>query len=249
MPRQRYAPTEERIMLNPRPTKGAPTRTNLYALGKVFGDQLEVSNQLDAVDVPHIKRCVAAGLVEVVGGRDGVLRLTEAGQAALAGTTSNPRKAPKQGKVVLPLGEYEDLRVRVALVRHPDYGKEPLPVIGSSTDAAAIMKTIITPPAESFYVLLLTAQNEVTGIHEVALGGATRVAFEPMTIFQAAVVANSPAIICAHNHPSGNPRLSAEDITTAQTLKRAGDLLGIRVLDFLVIAVKGYVSMADQGRI
>ena len=162
---------------------------------------------------------------------------------------ANPRKAPRRGEVVLPLGEYEDLRVRTALVRHPNYGKEPLPVVGRSQDAAAILQAIITPPQESFYVLLLSVQNEVTGIHEVALGGVARVAFEPMTIYQAAVVANSPSIICAHNHPSGDPHFSREDVASALKLRDAGHILGIRLLDFLVIALRGYASMADEGRL
>ena len=67
------------------------------------------------------------------------------------------------------------------------------------------------------------------------MGGIASVPVEPRTIFTAALLANAAAVIVAHNHPSGDPEPSTQDITLTRRLLAAGDLLGIPVLDHLVI--------------
>jgi len=69
----------------------------------------------------------------------------------------------------------------------------------------------------------------------------------PREIFRLAVMASAAAIIIAHNHPSGDPTPSQEDHVLTARLVSAGDVLGIRVLDHVVIGDARYVSFADQG--
>jgi DNA repair protein RadC len=67
----------------------------------------------------------------------------------------------------------------------------------------------------------------------------------PREVFQAAVAAGAVAVIVAHNHPSGNPSASREDREVTERLVRAGELLGIRLLDSVVVTDPGYVSLRE----
>lgn len=149
--------------------------------------------------------------------------------------------------VTMPLGEYESFRVRTALVRAADYDAKKAPRISESEDAYEVVKDSTVEPQECMYVLLLDAKNSLLGVHELSRGGTTGMGVDPAKVFQAAIVANALAIILAHNHPSGNPEPSPEDLAIAQEIYSLGDRLGIRVLDFLVVGYESYTSLADQG--
>jgi len=149
--------------------------------------------------------------------------------------------------VEIPLGEYEDLRVRTALVRHVDYGTKKKVQVSNSGDIYKLMRSIGWIPAESIFVILLNARNVVIGIHEVAKGGTASATAEPANLLQAAVIANAVAIILVHNHPSGEAEASPSDIAFTHAVKKAADIFGIKLLDHVVIGVDAYVSLADLG--
>jgi len=149
--------------------------------------------------------------------------------------------------VEMPLGDYEYLRVRTALVRSAEYDEKKAPRVSCSEDAYKVVKDSTVEPQECMYVILLNARNYVIGVHEVARGGSTSMVLEPANIFQAAIVANAVAIILAHNHPSGNPEPSPHDSEMALTVAEVGQMLGIRLLDSLVVGYESYTSLADQG--
>jgi DNA repair protein RadC len=94
---------------------------------------------------------------------------------------------------------------------------------------------------------LLNARGEIVATHEVARGSVSSVSIEPASILRAAVVAAAPSLIIVHNHPSGNPSPSAEDIAFTHKVVRAARVLGIQVLDHIVIAEDGYASLLDRG--
>lgn len=149
----------------------------------------------------------------------------------------------------VPLGEFEHLRVRLALVRPLDFDKSKSKDVSSSRDAYAIMRSLASLPAESVYVMLLNTRNRLLGIHEISMGGVSRTVVEPVRVFQAAMLTNAAAVIVVHNHPSGNPEPSSEDVNLAHRMQSLGEQLGIKTLDFLVVGDGYYVSLADRGLI
>ena len=100
---------------------------------------------------------------------------------------------------------------------------------------------------EEFLVLLLDGKNKLLGFHVVSVGTLTSSLTHPREIFKAAILANAAAILLLHNHPSGDPAPSAEDISITRRLKEAGELLGIQVLDHIIIGDGRYVSFIESG--
>jgi DNA repair protein RadC len=100
---------------------------------------------------------------------------------------------------------------------------------------------------EEFLVVPLDGKNQVLGFHVVSVGSLTASLVHPREVYKAAILANAAAIVVVHGHPSGNPEPSAEDREITGRLKQAGDLLGIKLLDHVVIGDGRYVSFADEG--
>jgi DNA repair protein RadC len=96
---------------------------------------------------------------------------------------------------------------------------------------------------ECFRVLLLNIKNEIVAIEEVSVGNINSSVADPREVFRPAVRRGSAAVILAHNHPSGNPEPSDADIEATQRLSAAGDILGIKVIDHIVIGDGTFISM------
>ncbi|MBI3269964.1 MAG: DNA repair protein RadC [Planctomycetes bacterium] len=100
---------------------------------------------------------------------------------------------------------------------------------------------------EHFLVVLLDSGHRVLREVEVSKGTLDSSLVHPREAFRAAVQASAAAVLLVHNHPSGDPTPSAEDLELTHRLCEAGRILGIRVLDHVVVAERGYVSFADEG--
>jgi DNA repair protein RadC len=100
---------------------------------------------------------------------------------------------------------------------------------------------------ELFLTLLLDTKQRLTGVGLVSVGTLDASLVHPREVFKPAVVGNAAAVICVHNHPSGDPTPSREDHEITTRLAEAGRVLGIPLLDHLVIAVDGYTSFKDRG--
>jgi DNA repair protein RadC len=100
---------------------------------------------------------------------------------------------------------------------------------------------------ERFIVVLLDGRHRVLGEEVVSQGTLTASLVHPREVFRPALRASAAALILVHNHPSGDPTPSAEDRSVTERLARAGELLGIRVLDHVVVAERGYVSLREEG--
>ena len=100
---------------------------------------------------------------------------------------------------------------------------------------------------EEFVVLLLDAKNRLLGFHVVSVGSLTSSVVHPREVFKIAILGNAAAIILLHNHPSGDPVPSNEDVAITTRLCQIGEVLGIRVLDHIVIGNGRYVSFVDDG--
>lgn len=99
---------------------------------------------------------------------------------------------------------------------------------------------------EVFKIVLLNTANVIVGDYTVSEGGLAANIVEPRAVFQKAVLENAAAIICLHNHPSGNPEPSREDVRITRQLVEAGKLMGIPVHDHLIIAGHTYTSLAER---
>ena len=134
------------------------------------------------------------------------------------------------------------------MVRGPGYRIGP-PVTCAADAVYLIQSALADDPDERFLVLMLDGKNHSTGIYEAAHGSTTQVEVHPKNVFRAAILANAAAIIVVHNHPSTDPEPSVEDKELADRIVRAGILIGIPVLDFLVIGGGSYVSFGERGLI
>ena len=123
------------------------------------------------------------------------------------------------------------------------------PRLSSSREVAAhFTPRLFNLPREVFIAVLLNARNEVIREITVAVGCLTGSLVHPREVFQPAVRDSAAAVILVHNHPSGDPTPSPEDVQLTERLVEAGRILGIRVLDHVVVAHGGYVSLMDRGR-
>jgi len=103
-------------------------------------------------------------------------------------------------------------------------------------------------PQEHFVILLLDAKNRVLHDQIVSKGTLTGSLAHPREVFQGAIRHAAAGVILMHNHPSGDPNPSAEDRTVTTRLKDAGEILGIRVLDHIILGADHYYSFKDEGR-
>jgi len=100
---------------------------------------------------------------------------------------------------------------------------------------------------EVFLSLLLDSKNRVIREIQVSEGSLNASIVHPREVFQPVVRESAAAVLFVHNHPSGDPTPSREDLELTARLREAGVLMGIRVLDHIIIGNGRYISMADQG--
>ena len=100
---------------------------------------------------------------------------------------------------------------------------------------------------EELRVLLLDTRHRVVHVQTVYVGSTNASLIRVAEVFQEAVTRNCPALVVAHNHPSGDPTPSPEDVQVTRELVEAGRLLDIEVLDHLVIGQGRYVSLKERG--
>jgi len=101
------------------------------------------------------------------------------------------------------------------------------------------------PDREHFVAFFLNAQNRFIGIHTVSIGTVNTSVVHPREVFKAAILRNAVSLVLAHNHPSGDPTPSAEDIAVTRGLYFCGNLLGIHVVDHVVVGVEDYASFVE----
>ena len=123
------------------------------------------------------------------------------------------------------------------------------PTISSPADAAnLLMYQMSALEQEYLYVILLDTRNRVLGKPlEIYHGSLNTSLIRTGEVFREAVKANAAGLIVAHNHPSGDPSPSPEDVAVTRTLVEAGKLLDVEVLDHLVIGRQRFVSLKERG--
>ena len=132
--------------------------------------------------------------------------------------------------------------IRLALIKEP--GVKPQSLTGPQ-DLEKFVEPLKHYAEEHFVSFHLDAKNQVIGYQIVSRGTLTSSLVHPREVFKAALLANSHSIIVAHNHPAGSLKASAEDIQTTETLIEAGDILGVKVIDHIIVAHGGCVSLRE----
>ncbi len=100
---------------------------------------------------------------------------------------------------------------------------------------------------ECFLALLLDGKNRIIRRVQVSEGSLNQSIVHPREVFNPAVRESAAAVILAHNHPTGDPAPSQEDIAITRRLKEAGEIMGIRVLDHIIIGDGDYLSFVERG--
>lgn len=121
-------------------------------------------------------------------------------------------------------------------------------VIRSPGDTASVLMPELSHlEQEHFVVLVLNTRNEMMSKYTLYRGNGNSMTIRVAEVFQEAVRRGAASIIVAHNHPSGDPAPSPEDVAITRTLVQAGDLMGIEVLDHMVIGEQRFISMKERG--
>ena len=100
---------------------------------------------------------------------------------------------------------------------------------------------------ECFYALYLDTKNTIIDEHEISVGTLNASLIHPREVFNPAIRASSNSVILVHNHPSGDCNPSKEDKDVTKTLFDAGDILGIKVLDHVIVGKDGFTSLKEEG--
>ena len=125
------------------------------------------------------------------------------------------------------------------LVREADFTFSEREQLCAPQDVAALLHEYFRDKdREEFLIALLDTSHTVVGLAQISVGGLAASIVEPRQVFKTAILANAAAIICLHNHPSGNPEPSREDIRITRQLVEAGKLLGIPIHDHLISATR-----------
>ncbi|MCK1996558.1 DNA repair protein RadC [Psychrobacillus psychrodurans] len=120
--------------------------------------------------------------------------------------------------------------------------------IRSPKDAATyLMHDMTSLKQEHFVVLFLNVKNQILHKQTIFIGSLNASIVHPREIFREAVKRSAASIICAHNHPSGNPTPSTEDIDVTKRLYEAGILMGIELLDHVIIGDHQFISLKEKG--
>jgi len=101
---------------------------------------------------------------------------------------------------------------------------------------------------EYFISLHLDGKNRINCMDIVSIGSLNQSIVHPREVFKTALLSSAAAIILVHNHPTGDPTPSSEDISITRRLKEAGEIIGIRILDHIIVG-EDYLSFVERGLI
>ena len=137
---------------------------------------------------------------------------------------------------------------RLKLVRENDLSYEHQLCCSTPETVAQLMRPYFSAcHQEQVVVLFLSTALRVIGFHVASVGTLDASILTVRDVFCAAIVAQCAGIIVAHNHPSGNPEPSREDIRVTRQIAEAGEILGIKVFDHIIVTDGSYTSLSERG--
>lgn len=152
-----------------------------------------------------------------------------------------PERKPLRLKVIKPV--YESIKISEAAALY----LEKTTPLSSSITVADMFGFLRHETKEHFIALHLDSKNRLLCLEIVSVGSLNASIVHPREVYKSALLSSAAAIVFVHNHPSGDPTPSREDIELTSRLKEAGELLGIRLLDHVVIGSGRHYSFADTG--
>lgn len=171
--------------------------------------------------------------------------LLESGLRGLAARTV-PELESERG-----LGRAKAARVAASLelgARLASEGRTPSPAFRTAAETARyLLPRYGARPVETFGILALDVRRRLKREAVISVGCLTSSLVHPREVFQEAVVARAAALVLFHNHPSGDPEPSGEDVALTRRLAAAGTLMGIEVLDHVVLGAARFVSLKERG--
>jgi len=139
-------------------------------------------------------------------------------------------------------------RYRLELVCESGGDEPEKSAFRTSADVARALRPLFEgTDREMFAVVFLDAKHRPIGVNVVSIGSLTATVVHPREVFKPAIAGNSAAIILAHGHPSGCAEPSSEDREITKRLRDAGEILGIRVLDHVILGEDKHYSFVDAG--
>lgn len=183
--------------------------------------------------------------------RESVLRLAEQLLAKHGGLGGLGSLAPQEMSRLKGIGPAKAVTVAAAVElgkRMAALAAGERPVVRSPQDAAELMLPRLRyEKKELFIALLLSTKNHVLASPTLAVGTLSASVVDPRELFREAINHNAASVVLVHNHPSGDPTPSAEDVALTRKMSEAGRLLDISVLDHLIIGDGKYVSLKEKG--
>ncbi len=229
--RDRYSPAMKELPAEERP------RERLHA----YGAQALTTAELIAI-------LIRTGNAQRSAVSLGEFLLAEFGSIKGVATASTEHLAAVKG-----LGMAKAAQIKAAIEfgnRLSLFTEEGRPAIGGPRDVSnLLMPDLRYQKKEHLKSLLLDTKNRVLAIKTVSIGDLSSSIVHPREVYKDAVLASAASIIVAHNHPSGDPTPSAEDVAVTKRLIQSGEIMGIDLLDHIVLGDGTFVSLKERGLI
>jgi DNA repair protein RadC len=198
-------------------------------------------------------RELLALLLRARGAREGAA----ATSARLITRFPSPAQLAQAGLPELIRGGGLSLRQAAAIVAARELGRRLYaapparrPTVRTPADVAALVGSDMRYlDREHFRVVLLSTRHDVLAVEEVAVGGLDSAVIHPREVFKAAIRHSAASVILVHNHPSGDPEPSGDDLRITARLAEAGRILGIEVLDHVIVGDGRFVSLREWGHL
>jgi len=159
--------------------------------------------------------------------------------------------SPRELRVIKGIGSAKSAQLKASLEMGRRMGRETWKVGESLRSPENVFRHFQNrfrrAKRESFYVVLLTNKNRKIRDVKISEGSLTASLVHPREVFNPVIRESAAAVLFVHNHPSGDPTPSQEDMEITRRLKEVGEVMGIRVLDHVVIGHDRYFSFSDRG--
>lgn len=117
----------------------------------------------------------------------------------------------------------------------------------SPAQVAEIFSFLHNEVKEHFFTVHLDGKNRILCLDLVSVGSLNQSIVHPREVFKTSLSTSAASLLLVHNHPTGDPTPSAEDIAITRRLKEAGEIIGIKVLDHVIVGTEGYLSFVERG--
>jgi len=182
--------------------------------------------------------------------RETALDLSEKLMSWSGGLTELSKSSIEELTEIRGIGRVKAISLLAALElskRFVTIESEVRPKITSPVDVAnLIMQEMRFLDKEYFRIILLNTRSEILKMVNISVGSLDSSIVHPREVFKAALKSSAKAVILVHNHPSGNPQPSSEDIKITKRLIKVGELLGVQIIDHIIIGDKNYISLKEK---